>query len=333
MYQFSRFLFAMSALLLSIQVPAQHVHTEPKTNVGIVLYPGFESLDVYGPVQMWGYIADFKLHFIAEQAGPVRSAQGTQSYAEYDFETAPKLDIVMVPGGFGTKAQLQNPAMLKYLSKAHSESRFTTSVCTGSALLAKIGALDGEKATTNKRFFFLSEQQSDNVEWVENARWVESGKTFTSSGVSAGTDMALGLIEKLYGKQWATGIASSLEYTWHEDAGNDPYVQYTNRLLKDKNGLISAIPGADSNMENAPRWIWLFYEKTPDSAKAEIRLVNLDNDREEIPLQGLHTMGNDDLMIGIEKPLEAGQYEVRWSTHLEDEQTPRQGSYRFSVTD
>lgn len=194
-----------------------------KKTVGIVLYPGFEVLDVYGPIEMWAYVPEFKLVIIAEKAGPVRSAQGVSTIAEYSFADAPKLDIVMVPGGNGTRAELQNPAMLAFLRKQHDGSEVTTSVCTGSALLAKAGILAGHKATTNKAFFSLAVEQDPTVDWIVKARWVDDGKVLTSSGVSAGTDMALGLIAKLYGIERARGLARSLEYQWNEDPNNDPF--------------------------------------------------------------------------------------------------------------
>jgi putative intracellular protease/amidase len=197
-----------------------------RKNVGIVLYPGFEVLDVFGPVEMWGYIPDFNVIFIAEQAGPVPSAQGVEVVAPFSFVTAPALDILMVPGGFGTMAQLENAALMDYLRKSSANAEYTTSVCTGSALLARAGLLDGKRATSNKRFFSLAAAQDPDVKWVVAARWVEDGKVFTSSGVSAGTDMALALVARLYSREQAEALASSVEYEWKGEAGNDPFAQF-----------------------------------------------------------------------------------------------------------
>lgn len=194
-----------------------------KKTLGIVLYPGFEVLDVFGPLEMWAYVREFNVVMIAQKAGPVKSAQGVSTVADYSFETAPPLDIMMVPGGTGTRTELQNPVFLEYLRTQHARTEFTTSVCTGSALLAKAGILKGHKATSNKAFFSLAVEQDPDVEWIPKARWVEDGKLLTSSGVSAGTDMALGLVAKLYGKPRAQQLARSLEYEWHEDASNDPF--------------------------------------------------------------------------------------------------------------
>ncbi|MCP5179173.1 MAG: DJ-1/PfpI family protein [Pseudomonadales bacterium] len=198
-----------------------------KRTVGIVLYEGFEVLDVFGPMEMWSYVPDFRLVTIAATAGPVKSTQGAVLMAEYGFADAPKLDILMVPGGFGTIAELDNTALITYLRNAHATSELTTSVCTGSALLARAGALDGLRATSNKRFFSLAAKQSDRVKWVVEARWVEDGKVFTSSGVSAGTDMALAVVARLHGVEAARQLASSVEYIWHEQPDDDPFAGFS----------------------------------------------------------------------------------------------------------
>ena len=194
-----------------------------RKTLGIVLYPGFEVLDVYGPLEMWSYVPEFKVVMIAEQAGPVRSGQGISTVADYSFTNAPPLDIVMVPGGLGSRTQVQNPAMLEFLREQHKRTELTTSVCTGSALLARAGILKGHKATSNKAAFSFAVEQDPDVDWIVKARWVEDGKIITSSGVSAGTDMALGLVSRLYGKERAQKLAKSLEYEWHEDPTVDPF--------------------------------------------------------------------------------------------------------------
>ena len=106
------------------------------------------------------------------------------------------------------------------------------SVCSGSAILAKAGLLDGRRATSNKQWFDLARTQSDKVEWVTAARWVEDGSFATSSGVSAGMDMALAVIARLYGKPKAQEIAEAAEYEWHTDAAHDPFVKFLNKMMQ-----------------------------------------------------------------------------------------------------
>lgn len=193
--------------------------------VGVVLYTAFEALDVYGPVEMWGSVQDLHIETIAENAGPITSAQGTQTIAKYGFADCPKLDVLLVPGGMGTLKELKNEAMLEFLRVQSAKTDLVTSVCSGSMLLAKAGVLDGHKATSNKKYFDMALSQSDKVEWVRKARWVEDGKFVTSSGVSAGIDMALFVVKRLYGEAEARKIAGWSEYLWNDNPDNDPFAK------------------------------------------------------------------------------------------------------------
>jgi transcriptional regulator GlxA family with amidase domain len=210
--------------------------TRPLT-LGAILYPSFEMLDVFGPLEMFSNVGRDRLviHTVAERAGPVGAAiaadgpVGPRVVADFGFDDAPQLDLLLVPGGFGTFPELANEKMLAFLRKRSAAAKITMSVCTGSALLAKAGVLDGRRATSNKQFFDLAVKQSDAVEWIEAARWVEDGAFVTSSGVSAGMDMALAVIARLYGAEVAQQVAVGTEYTWHRDADVDPFVAYLNQ--------------------------------------------------------------------------------------------------------
>ena len=199
--------------------------------IGAVLYPGFEMLDAFGPLEMYSVLGknEVELVTVAEQPGPVAAALAGDGplapkvVADHGFDDAPPLDILLVPGGIGTVLQLENEALLGYLRDVAEDAVLVTSVCTGSALLAKAGLLDGLRATSNKQFFALARMQSDRVEWAEEARWVESGKFFTSSGVSAGMDMTLAVIARIWGEQSAEYAADFAEYSWHRDADSDPF--------------------------------------------------------------------------------------------------------------
>ncbi len=192
--------------------------------LGAILYNDFELLDYYGPLEMFGSLGkDLRIVTVAERAGPVRSTQGPATLAEHSFSDCPDLDLILLPGGIGTMPELENEALLGFLRARSARAEVTMSVCSGSALLAKAGVLDGRKATSNKLFFNLASSQSDRVDWVEEARWVEDGPFVTSSGVSAGTDMALGVISKLYGRERAEGVARMTEYVWQSDPHLDPF--------------------------------------------------------------------------------------------------------------
>lgn len=197
--------------------------------LGVVLYPTFEPLDVFGPVEMFMCVPGnlLRVVWIAEKAGPVEAGTQTQKgpkvYADYGFDDAPKLDIILVPGGFGTLQQLNNAALMKFLQERSPQAMYTTSVCSGSAILAKAGVLDGKKATTNKNFYDMLISNGPNTEWQHKARWVEDGNLITSSGVSAGIDMALAVIARIWGEEVAKGIADGTEYVWSRDPHNDPF--------------------------------------------------------------------------------------------------------------
>ena len=115
--------------------------------------------------------------------------------------------------------------MLDWLQNQSVGAEYVTAVCTGGALLARTDILDGRKATTNKRAYNWATSQTDKVHWIKQARWVEDGKFFTSSGVSAGLDMSLGLIARLSGEDVAEQVATWTEYEWHRDPEWDPFAE------------------------------------------------------------------------------------------------------------
>lgn len=206
--------------------------SDQNLRLGAVFYDQFELLDMYGPLEMFGWVGDhLEIVSVAEQAGAVAPVKGPASVAEFGFADCPPLDLILVPGGLGTIPALANPALIEFLRERAASAQVTMSVCTGSALLAKAGVLDGLSATSNKQFFDLAVQQSEHVDWVPEARWVDAGRVVTSSGVSAGMDMSLAVIERLFSKEDAERIAVLTEYTRHTDAASDPFVRHLNELI------------------------------------------------------------------------------------------------------
>lgn len=200
--------------------------------LGAIVYENFELLDLYGPLEMFGNLkSQVEILTVAEKTGPVASFQGPKTVAEFDYQNCPPLDLILVPGGFGTVQELNNPAIMSFLKNRVPAARVTMSVCSGSWILAKAGLLDGRRATSNKVYFKLATQQSEQVQWVSEARWVEDGPIFTSSGVSAGIDMALAVIAALFGEDKAGEIANYTEYVWNKDPGQDPFHQYLDLLV------------------------------------------------------------------------------------------------------
>jgi transcriptional regulator GlxA family with amidase domain len=166
-----------------------------------------------------------KITTVAERSGAVTSAQGPKAIAEFGFSDCRHLDLILIPGGIGTRKEISNRVLLDWLKARSEKAEVVSTVCTGTAILAHTGLLDGRRATTNKRAFTWVAEQGAKVNWVREARWVEDGKFATSSGVSAGIDMALAVMARLYGTETAEKIAIAMEYEWHRDAGWDPFAK------------------------------------------------------------------------------------------------------------
>ena len=199
-------------------------NTSSPIQVGAVLFEGFELLDLYGPLEMFGLLeSEARITMMAEKAGPVKSAAGPSGMADATLAGSSGFDVLLIPGGIGTRTQMTNAPFLAELKRLAETSRLVATVCTGSFLLARTGLIDGRKATSNKRAFQLVKTNAPKVNWIARARWVEDGKYFTSSGVSAGMDMALAAIAKLRGREKSLEIASRAEYDWHEDSSWDPF--------------------------------------------------------------------------------------------------------------
>lgn len=192
--------------------------------VDILLFDEFETLDVFGPVEIFGRLPEiFKLNFISVNGGLVESSQKVKVETNLYTKDVDTLKILFVPGGSGTREKVNDNNFINFIENISKESKYIISVCTGSALLAKAGILNGQRATTNKRSFKWVTEQNEDVLWVKEARWVRNGNIYTSSGVSAGMDMALGFIEDLMGKEKALEISRHIEYFWNEDSNYDPF--------------------------------------------------------------------------------------------------------------
>jgi transcriptional regulator GlxA family with amidase domain len=199
---------------------------QPKTrNVGILIFEGVELLDFCGPYEAFTAVARnadtklFNTFTVAEQDGPVASAAGTRFLPDHTFENAPAIDILVVPGGMGTRREIDNPVVIDWIRSVAGEAELTTSVCTGSFLIAKAGSLgDGSKATTHWGSVEHMREMFPGVEVLENVRFVDDGAVISSAGVSAGIDMSLHVIERLAGVEAAESSARLMEYDYWKPA-------------------------------------------------------------------------------------------------------------------
>jgi len=196
--------------------------------IGALVFPGFETLDLFGPLEFFGWLPEeFNIITVGEHFDHVTCRSGQRIMVDCLLSEKDDYDLILIPGGPGTPVEKPNAAINDWLIASSMKAEIIMSVCTGSALLASTGVLDGHKATTNKMEFNWGKQFGPNVDWIGKARWVEDGKFFTSSGVSAGMDMSLAVISHILGQKTARHVAKCAEYTWTEDASSDPFaVQY-----------------------------------------------------------------------------------------------------------
>ncbi|MGB2694059.1 MAG: DJ-1/PfpI family protein [Dehalococcoidia bacterium] len=183
-------------------------------NIAFVLFPDFEDLDFAGPFEVFGMTAkvlekEWRAYTVGEQP-VVQSALGTKVQVDYTFADAPKADIIVVPGGFGTGPGMENEALIDYIQRAGAGAEYVTSVCTGAFLLHKAGFLKDRRATT---YWSMRDQLQElgDVTVVEE-RWVHDGNVITAAGVSAGIDMALYLIGVLRTPEFARNVQKLIEY-------------------------------------------------------------------------------------------------------------------------
>ena len=193
-----------------------------RMTVDLLLFDRFETLDAFGPVEMLSDMGHNAVVCCSLYGGPVRSSHG------FTVETVPleetgKGNVLLLPGGMGTRVLVGDTAFLDALKAKAEESEYVLTVCTGSALLAKSGLLDGRCATSNKMALEWVRSCSDRVLWKSSARWVADGKYYTASGVSAGIDMALGFLNDRFGEEKARKIARVTEYVWNSDPSFDPF--------------------------------------------------------------------------------------------------------------
>lgn len=187
-----------------------------KRSIAIVIFEEVEELDFVGPWEIFSYLRSLEpdtcdVFTVSEHGGVVRCAKGLRVVADWSFETAPKADIVLVPGGWGTRGEVDNPRMIDYIRRAGETGEIATSVCTGAFLLERAGLLGGKRATTHWRSLDRL-RALGTVEVVEGQRWVDEGAVVTSSGVSAGIDMALYLVGRLWGPEAARRVQKGVEY-------------------------------------------------------------------------------------------------------------------------
>ena len=194
-----------------------------RKHVGIVLFNDIEVLDFCGPFEVFSAVrlneeerraepSPFEISLISETLSPVTTTGGMKVIPKYSFDNCTSIDILVVPGGWGTRKELRNPVMLEWLRKRAAEVEILTSVCTGSMLLGFAGLLDGLHATTHWRSLDWMRDSFPEVLVEYEQHVVSDGRVFTSAGISAGIDMALEVVARYYGEGIARATAEHMEY-------------------------------------------------------------------------------------------------------------------------
>ena len=196
-----------------------------RINVGILIFDDVEVLDFAGPFEVFSRTrlapgvesrrseesAPFRVFTIARTRDPIQATGGLTVVPAYGFADAPRIDLLLVPGGFGTRALLNDEETLAWIRQTASAARQVTSVCTGSLLLAKAGLLNGRRATTHWGALDLLGSLDAGVTVDRDSRVVDDG-VITSAGVASGIDMAFHLVETLFGSAVADETAKYIEY-------------------------------------------------------------------------------------------------------------------------
>jgi len=191
-------------------------------NIGILLFDDVEVLDFCGPFEVFSVAAEigaasggappFTVFTLAERAGLVRTAGGLKVQPDYTIDDHPPINLLLVPGGWGTRREADNPRLIDWIRAQDAQTELTTSVCTGAFLLGRAGLLQGHQVTTHWGSIERLRRELPGVTVLEDARFVDEGKIVTSAGISAGIDMALHLVARLQGEDLAHQTARQMEY-------------------------------------------------------------------------------------------------------------------------
>ncbi|MBC2596185.1 DJ-1/PfpI family protein [Ruficoccus amylovorans] len=198
-----------------------------RLTLGIVIFDEVEVLDYCGPFEVFSTVrldeatrrdslSPFDVRLIAEKPGPVTTSGGMRVWPDHALADCPRLDIVLVPGGWGTRRELENPVLLAWIRERAAEVRLLASVCTGSLLLGKAGLLAGKRATTHWKLLAWMAGLFPETEVVRDRHFVRDGSLWTSAGISAGIDMSLAIVADLLGEPLARATARHMEYAYPE---------------------------------------------------------------------------------------------------------------------
>ncbi len=189
--------------------------SEKQRTIGMLIFDDVEELDFVGPWEVFAGLysstGEGRVVTISERGGPVRCAKGLRVTADHSFADAPPLDVLLVPGGQGTRREVANPVVIDWIRKVGPGCRWVTSVCTGALLLHEAGFARGKRVTTHWSFVEALRERGD-VTVLDGPRYVRDGNLVTAAGVSAGIDMALWLVGQLHSPEVARQVQRYIQY-------------------------------------------------------------------------------------------------------------------------
>lgn len=194
--------------------------TEQTRNVAILIFDEVEVLDFCGPFEVFSVtgkrddLAPFNVYTVGHTGGSINARNGLTVTPSYSIDNAPAPDILLVPGGYGTRSALNNEPVMDWIKQCNESAELMLSVCTGALMLAKAGMLEGLKATTHWGAIDLLREMAPETEVLDNVRYVDNGRIILSAGVSAGIDMAFYVVARLMSQEQARETAHYMEYDW-----------------------------------------------------------------------------------------------------------------------
>jgi transcriptional regulator GlxA family with amidase domain len=198
-----------------------------RKQVGILVFENVEVLDFCGPFEVFSAtrlnedkrreeLSPFNVFLVAETRQPVVTTGGMKVLPDYELDDCPALDILVVPGGWGTRKEMSNKRLLGWIAARAAQVETLTSVCTGSLLLGKAGLLEGKRATTHWRSLDWMQELFPGTKLERQVHFVEDGNLLTSAGISAGIDMALRVVARYFGEPIARVTSRQMEYPFPE---------------------------------------------------------------------------------------------------------------------
>ncbi|MDZ4724376.1 MAG: DJ-1/PfpI family protein [candidate division Zixibacteria bacterium] len=194
--------------------------TTPPLQIGLLLFDDVEVLDFAGPFEVFSVTAElnenkyFRVLTISATTRTIIAKNGLSVNADFLLDNHPLIDILVVPGGFGTRKLLVNAPVIEWVRKTASTAQLVLSVCTGSIVLGKAGLLENLTVTTHHQTFELLKSVAPTVTIRDNVRFVDNGRIITAGGISAGIDMSLHVVARLCGEEVARKTATYMEYDW-----------------------------------------------------------------------------------------------------------------------